>query len=161
MDASGTERGPALAGTHLPGSYIALRVRTSGPSGSPVYDGLSGGIMPFWGADRLSDDELLDIIAYVTAVEAAPVDPDPDPDPEPEPEPEPSGCDTTHPKVGMTATLSNLFHGVAGEASVVDDCTIRIDNFSFDGNGIAHSLDLEDDKSLELTALSITDSNSN
>ena len=42
MDASGTERGPALAGTHLPGSYIALRVRTSGPSGSPVYDGLSG-----------------------------------------------------------------------------------------------------------------------
>ncbi|MDP6943568.1 MAG: DM13 domain-containing protein, partial [Myxococcota bacterium] len=133
-DATGTVRGPPLAGTGLTADYIALRVRTSGPSASPVYDDLTGGIMPFWSADRLSDDELLDIIAYVTTVEAAPVDPEPEP--EPDPEPEPSECEATHPRVGMTATLSTLFHGVSGVATIVDDCTIMLEQFHFDGNGI-------------------------
>jgi cytochrome c len=135
-DAVGTIRGPPLAGTQLPLSYIATRVRTSGMTDSPVYDGLTGGIMPFWAADRLSDDELRNVAAWVSTSEAAePEDPE---DPENPEDPEDPGpfCDATHPKVGWTTTLSTLFHGVEGVATLVDDCTIKVENFHFDGNGI-------------------------
>jgi hypothetical protein len=50
-----------------------MRVRTGGPRDSPVYEGLSGSLMPFWAAERLTDAELLDAVAFVTAgAEGAP-----------------------------------------------------------------------------------------
>ncbi len=36
----------------------------------------------------------------------------------------------------MTTTLSTLFHGVSGVATIIDDCTILLEQFDFDGNGI-------------------------
>jgi cytochrome c2 len=132
--AIGTVRAPQLAGVGLEGALIARRVRTSGRAESPTYAGLTGGIMPFWGADRLADDELRNIIAFLIASEMPMVDPEVDP--EPDPEPGPTGCGQTHPKIGQIAELQNRFHGVGGTAVVVDDCTIRIDSFDFDGNGI-------------------------
>ena len=46
------------------------------------------------------------------------------------------GCSSTHPSVGSTAVLTERFHDVGGTATIVDDCTIRIDDFTFDGTGI-------------------------
>ncbi len=146
MDAAGTLRGPPLAGAGLPATYVAQRVRTSGSGESPIYDGLTGGIMPFWGADRLTDDEVRDLAAFVETSEVV----------------EPGdgigtgggdtgddtggddtggadtggGCDATHPHVGWTTELSTLFHMVSGTATIVDDCTIVVEDFHFDGNGI-------------------------
>ncbi len=133
--ATGTMLAPQLAGTNLTPEYIATRVRTSGQAASEVYEGLTGGLMPFWGLDRLSDDELLDVVAWVSTSEAPDVEPDPDPDPDPEPL-EPGDCPSTHPKVGQTAVLVNHFHDIAGIATIVNDCTIEIEDFGFDGNGI-------------------------
>ena len=163
--AVGTERAPQLAGTGLPDSYIATRARTSGLTDSPVYEGLTGGKMPFWSKDRLNDDELLDIIAWITTSEL----PDPGTTGETvggettggetggettggetsggetgettggETGGETTGmegCEASHAKVGMTATLSNFAHGVTGTATIVDDCTIELTEFGFDGNGI-------------------------
>jgi hypothetical protein len=119
--------------------------------------------MPFWGADRLSDTELLDLIAYVTTSEPPP--------------PgtgggtteggtggegtteggtteggtggegteggtteggttEGSACTSDHAKVGQIAILKNHFHGIGGTATILDDCTIGVESFDFDGNGI-------------------------
>ncbi len=47
-----------------------------------------------------------------------------------------SSCAATHPHVGWTATLSTNYHNVGGTAEIVDDCTIRITNFTFEGAGI-------------------------
>jgi mono/diheme cytochrome c family protein len=134
VGASGTERAPALVGDLLTADYVAARVRTSGSSQSAVYPNLTGGRMPFWARDRLSDDELRDVIAFAVSNE-------PDPDP---PDAGPSGgdpdagddCGTTHPLVGQSAELSNQFHGVSGTATVIDDCTIEITSFNYDGGGI-------------------------
>lgn len=134
-DGGGTLRGPPIAGRGLEPTYIAQRVRTSGRADSDVYEGLAGGIMPFWGADRLSDDELRNLAAFVASSDPAP-EPQPNPDPGPDPGPEPSDCDATHPRVGWTTELSMLFHDVAGTATIVDDCTIVVEDFFFDGNGI-------------------------
>lgn len=134
MDAMGTLLAPPLAGAGLEAEYVARRVRTSGSSSSPIYDELTGGRMPFWAGDRLSDPQLLDIIAYVLSAEAPILEPDPEP--EPEPEVMSSECDSTHAKVGWTAELQNFFHGIGGTATIVDNCTIVIESFTFDGNGI-------------------------
>ena len=134
-DAVGTEKAPQLAGTKLPASYIGLRVRTSGLTDSPVYDGLSGGKMPFWSADRLSEDELKNLVAWIAGSDL-PEEPMVEEMPDDEPDPEQPGCAATHPKVGMTATLSTFAHGVSGTATIVDDCTIELTDFNFDGNGI-------------------------
>jgi len=37
---------------------------------------------------------------------------------------------------GATAVLSGRFHGVQGTATVVDACTITLENFHFDGDGL-------------------------
>jgi mono/diheme cytochrome c family protein len=148
VDASGSIRAPGLLGLALEAPYIARRVRTSGAAESPTYDGLTGGAMPFWGADRLSDLELRDLVAFIRTAE---------------PEPDDGaggsgaggsgggggggadggggagggdGCPSTHPLVGTTAELTGRFHGVRGTVTVVDDCSIRVDDFFFDGNGI-------------------------
>ena len=45
-------------------------------------------------------------------------------------------CGTTHAKIGQVATLNKIMHGVGGTATIVDDCTLEIKNFSYDGKGI-------------------------
>ena len=130
-DAAGTQRAPALAGLMLDPEYIALRVRTSGVEDSPTYPGLTGGRMPFWSADRLSDAALIDIAAYLEGSTGSG-----DPGPGGDPGGELRDCESTSSKIGSTATLDGSFHDVGGVATIVDDCTIRIDNFTFDGTGI-------------------------
>lgn len=46
------------------------------------------------------------------------------------------GCASDHPHVGWTAELTENFHGVGGTAEIVDNCTVRITNFTFDGSGL-------------------------
>jgi Electron transfer DM13 len=46
------------------------------------------------------------------------------------------GCTKLSPKIGQTATLSTRAHGVTGKAQVIDDCTIEITSFSYDGGGL-------------------------
>ena len=48
----------------------------------------------------------------------------------------PGGCTRFHTKVGWVANLSTIAHGVSGHATIVDDCTIRIDDFNYDGGGL-------------------------
>ena len=129
---------PHGAGDLLTAELIGRRVRTSGAEASPVYDGLTGGRMPFWSAERLSDDELRDLVAFLLGHDP-PTAPPPPPSSPPSPLP-PGGpmrtCASTHPKVGQTAELSRNAHGVGGQARVVDDCTIEISAFTYDGGGI-------------------------
>jgi mono/diheme cytochrome c family protein len=128
VDAVGTERAPVLRGSLLDAETVGRRVRMSGATNSSVYVGLTGGRMPFWAADRLSDEELVDIVAFVLGNDGG------------------AGggggmgglreCDSTHFKIGQVAQLSTFAHQVSGTAVIVDDCTIRLDDFVFDGAGI-------------------------
>ncbi|MEQ8313185.1 MAG: DM13 domain-containing protein [Gammaproteobacteria bacterium] len=131
-DGLGTERAPKITGIGLQADYIARRVRTSGRTDSNVYDGLTGGVMPFWGADRLNDGELADIIAYLESGEIDPVDMGTNNSNNPGS----SGCRSDHPNVGLSATLTQRFHNVSGVATIVDDCTIELTQFFYDGGGI-------------------------
>ncbi|MGE0479290.1 MAG: DM13 domain-containing protein [Phycisphaerae bacterium] len=45
------------------------------------------------------------------------------------------GCAADDPRVGRTAVLSTRAHAVSGTARIVDNCTLAIDNFSYDGGG--------------------------
>jgi len=134
MDAAGTQRAPILMGSLLEADYIAERVRKSGLETSTTYPNLNGGRMPFWGADRISDDELRDVVAFVMSNE--PVPSSPDAGTGGNPDAGPSNCGSTHPRVGQTAEFSTLFHGVSGTATITDDCTITITMFNYDGTGI-------------------------
>jgi mono/diheme cytochrome c family protein len=148
-DGLGTLRGPKVAGSLRLPEYIASRIRTSGSTRSAVYSGLTGGVMPFWAKDRLSDAEVRDLVAFVTTP-AEPTD---------------MGmggamgvgiggaasqgdggtgnadgreCAKTHPRLGWTADLGiNTGEGqVSGFVTMVDDCTLELHDFSYDGNGI-------------------------
>ena len=130
-DATGTERGPALRGETLSEALVGTRVRTSGPSDSPIYPGLTNGIMPFWAADRLSDEELRDVTAFVLTTDGGGTGGSGGSRP-----PDLRECDATHEKIGQVAALSTLAHSVSGTAEIIDDCTIRIDDFVYDGGGI-------------------------
>ena len=132
FDGDGTVLAPKITDTGLQAEYIASRVRKSGLPSSAVYEGLTGGIMPFWGADRLSDEELIDIVAYVSEGTELVLDMGTD-DPI---LPSDSGCTMESEKIGQTASLRRFFHDVAGTATIVDDCTVEITGFSFDGGGI-------------------------
>lgn len=137
IDAAGTERALPLRGSLLDEETIGRRVRTSGPDESPIYDGLTGGRMPFWAADRLSDEELVDITAFVLSNEGGAGG---------------SGgtggsggsggaaglreCESSHSKIGQVAQLQTFAHQVSGTAVIVDDCTIRVDDFVYDGTGV-------------------------
>ena len=48
----------------------------------------------------------------------------------------PGGCTRYHATVGWVASLATFAHNVSGQATIVDDCTIRIDNFNYDGGGL-------------------------
>ncbi|MFK7827361.1 MAG: DM13 domain-containing protein [Oligoflexales bacterium] len=133
----GSIQGPGIAGTSLTGEEIAKRIRTSGSQASDVYDGLTGGKMPFFTADRLEDKDLRDIIAFLQGSEA-------------ETETANTGesrvdlsltnpssdCGSDHSLVGTSLTFSTKYHQVSGTATVIDNCTIHFDNFNFDGQGI-------------------------
>lgn len=148
-DGLGTIRGPKVAGSARLPDYIAGRIRRSGSPKSAVYSGLTGGVMPFWAKDRLADAEVRDLVAFITTPA----------------EPTnlgggagagsggaPSGgaggsggsgggaseCAKTHPRVGWTADLGvNTGEGqVSGFVTMVDDCTLELHDFSYDGNGI-------------------------
>lgn len=141
MDAAGTERALALSGDRLEADYIAERVRLSGGSSSPIYDGLTGGRMPFWAADRLRDDELRDLLAFVLGIEGdegtgAGGAPNSGEDTSGVGGPPARDCPRTHEKIGKTATFETHFHDVAGTAEIVDDCTIMVTDFNYDGTGI-------------------------
>jgi Electron transfer DM13 len=45
-------------------------------------------------------------------------------------------CTKSNAKVGKVAVLQTLGHGVSGSAKVLDDCTIEISNFNYDGGGL-------------------------
>lgn len=45
-------------------------------------------------------------------------------------------CTSNHVMVGQTGELRTLSHSVSGTATIVDDCTIEITNFNYDGGGI-------------------------
>ncbi len=47
----------------------------------------------------------------------------------------PRNCGTDHPAVGQEAELSTIAHNVSGTVRVIDNCTLQIDNFSYDGRG--------------------------
>ena len=47
-----------------------------------------------------------------------------------------SGCAATHLRVGWRAELVENYHGVAGTAEIVDDCTIVVSAFTYDGTGL-------------------------
>jgi len=44
-------------------------------------------------------------------------------------------CEQSHSKVGYTGYFSTLAHNVSGKATIIDNCTIRITEFSYDGGG--------------------------
>lgn len=44
-------------------------------------------------------------------------------------------CDKTHSRVGYFGSFSTIAHNVSGRAEIIDDCTIRITEFSYDGGG--------------------------
>jgi len=48
----------------------------------------------------------------------------------------PAGCPGTHSRVGWRAELATYHHGVAGTAEILDDCTIAVTDFTYDGTGI-------------------------
>ncbi|NKB33150.1 MAG: c-type cytochrome [Pseudomonadales bacterium] len=132
LDGEGTPLAPQITETGLTPEYIVSRTRTSGLVDSPTYSGLTGGIMPFWGSNRLTDEELIDIAQYVSegAEEILEMGGD-DPGNLGE-----TGCTSDHPKVGQTAVFQPGFHDVSGTARIIDDCTIDLENFTFDGGGI-------------------------
>lgn len=48
----------------------------------------------------------------------------------------PGGCTKYHATVGWVASLATIAYNVSGQATIVDDCTIRIDNFNYSGGGL-------------------------
>ena len=109
---------------HLTYLLIDNRIRLSGTTESSVYEGLTGGIMPFWSSERLSDSELKDLVAYTFGFK------DEESDKIETLEGEDSSvssaqsnCTSTNPLVGKTLTLSERYHDVKGTAEILDDCT--------------------------------------
>lgn len=46
-----------------------------------------------------------------------------------------NSCGSTHEKVGQTGFFNTFAHNVAGKAEIIDNCTIKITQFSYDGGG--------------------------
>lgn len=46
-----------------------------------------------------------------------------------------TSCTKTNPKIGYTGSFSTFAHNVSGDATIIDDCTIIIENFTYDGGG--------------------------
>jgi len=56
-----------------------------------------------------------------------------------------TGCGSDHIAVGAVAILETHFHDVAGTATIIDDCTVEITDFTFDGAGLDVRAVLSDD----------------
>ena len=187
QNGGGTDQAPPVVGFGHAADYVARRVRTSGRGDSSVYQGLTGGIMPFFSDDRLSDAELRDLVAYLgeragaasggddgntsagddgngsgddgndsgaaddgndsgaddgndsgagDGNDSGAGDSGDSGNGDDSGGDTGSGCGMTSPKIGWTASLSNLFHDVSGTAEIIDDCTVEIRNFNYDGTGI-------------------------
>jgi mono/diheme cytochrome c family protein len=125
----GTDLAPSLVDFSFDPDYIRRRVRTSGPSREDnpdtVYEGLTGGVMPFWGANRLSDPQVEDLVAFLTRRPVPTcVAPPPDPDG----------------NVLRRGVLTRRFHNVGGIVEELDTRKIRIREFTYDGGGIVVKL---------------------
>ena len=46
-------------------------------------------------------------------------------------------CGAEHALVGAVANLQTRFHEVMGVATIIDDCTVEISDFTFDGEGLS------------------------
>jgi len=46
-----------------------------------------------------------------------------------------TNCSSSHSKVGNTGTLTTFAHSVSGTVTIIDDCTIEITGFNYDGGG--------------------------
>ncbi|MBX2823920.1 MAG: DM13 domain-containing protein [Gammaproteobacteria bacterium] len=44
-------------------------------------------------------------------------------------------CGDDHPAVGRVATLATFFHDVSGTVRIVDNCTLQVTGFNYDGGG--------------------------
>lgn len=44
-------------------------------------------------------------------------------------------CDATHSSVGQYGYFESLAHGVSGRAEIIDNCTIKVTEFYYDGKG--------------------------
>lgn len=122
--AGGTGLAASLIGRNLTLERVAEKARTSGPSTHAVFAGLTGGNMPFWSQERLNDTELKNIAAYVSNVSMVNT----------------MGgtcADSDHELVGKVATLSTLAHDVSGMVEVINNCTLRVTQFNYDGEGPA------------------------
>jgi hypothetical protein len=84
------------------------------------------------GVDMAAPDAAPDLAGELDAA----TDEDMAPDAMPDAEMAPVGCGADHPKVGWTAKLSTRQHGVSGDAVIVDNCTVEVRNFKYDGQGI-------------------------
>lgn len=62
---------------------------------------------------------------------------DPVPPPATQPPAQIAACSKTSAKIGQIANLSTRSHNVKGQAKVIDDCTLEISNFSYDGGGLS------------------------
>ena len=131
----GLDVGFALTGVQRSTESIVQRVRTSGSPDS-IYTGLTGGRMPFWSLERLSNRELGDIVAFLDSVSDSSTSGSSSSGGTPGGMTPGSNCSTDHPSVGKTAVLSTLQHNVSGLATIVDDCTIEFTGFNYDGEGI-------------------------
>ena len=56
--------------------------------------------------------------------------------PVPDPGPPQSDCGRDDPRIGWSGEIAGWIHGVRGTARIVDDCTIVIDHFYYDGIGL-------------------------
>jgi hypothetical protein len=46
-----------------------------------------------------------------------------------------TNCESTHTKIGHSGYFSTLAHNVSGKATIIDNCTIEITEFTYDGGG--------------------------
>jgi hypothetical protein len=46
-----------------------------------------------------------------------------------------TSCPKTHEKIGHSGFFNTFAHNVSGKATIIDDCTIEISEFSYDGGG--------------------------
>src|SRR5262245_42174213 len=53
-----------------------------------------------------------------------------------DPGPVQSACGATSARIGQRAALTTRLHSVSGTARIADDCTIVIENFTYDGGGL-------------------------
>jgi hypothetical protein len=132
---------------------MALLQRNIHPSPPILYTAFKGLVMPHSALStaneattglhlpKLLTSTLLSMLLSVLVVGCGgggtDATPSPSPTANPSATPGPvASCTKTNAKVGQVATLSTRAHMVSGQAKVVDDCTIEISNFNYDGGGL-------------------------